>query len=72
MSTSKGLIENLCVAVSHLHDFDTLPALYTIHISAMKRLVCMDSCSSVVLLGLTLLLTSMIYSINIHQPIPEL
>ena len=59
MSTSKGLIEKLCVRVSHfLHDFDTLSASYIIPVSATKRLVCTDSCSSVVPLGLALLLTS--------------
>jgi hypothetical protein len=58
MSTSKGLIEKLCVAVSHfLHVFDTLSISF---ISATKRLVYTDSCSSVVPLGLALLLTSKI------------
>jgi hypothetical protein len=71
MSTSKGLIEKLCVAVSHfLHNFDTLSASYIILVSATKRLVCTDLCSSAVLLGLALLLTSKIL-IDTRQPIPE-
>ena len=71
MSTSKGLIEKLCVEVSHfLHLFDTLLVSYSIINSATKRLVCTDLCFSAVLLGLALLLTSRIL-INTRQTLPE-
>ena len=60
MSTSKGLIEKLCVAVSHFSawTFDAFSTSYHSCYSATKRLVCTDSCSSVVPLGLALLSTS--------------
>ena len=57
MSTSKGLIEKLCVAVSHfVHGSDTLKAscLSFIPISSTKKLVYTDLCSSKTLLGLAL------------------
>jgi hypothetical protein len=58
MTTSKGLIEKLCVAVSRVHHLHVVSLIYTTFFSATKRLVCMDLCSSVVLLGLMLLSTS--------------
>jgi hypothetical protein len=69
VSTSKGLIEKLCVAVSHFDTF-LFSVSYAIVISGTKRLVCTDLCSSAVLLGLALLLTSKIL-IDTRQTIPE-